>query len=163
MPSNLPVTGVIPISEMKGEDNPETLMLRDMESRARKFINDFEWCRGIREFYFGAGIGGVVAVFLAHIQPSKPSVDEFLWIVVGDIPSAYLVVDDSPSPKQAIESYVWEMRKWVELARQGSSSEDVIPVNVPATPEWAEALAGRLDFIETKIIPHIFFPPGPDN
>jgi len=153
---DLPVTGVVPISEMLGEDDSESQMLRDMERKARDFISQFEWCEGISDFYFGAGIGDVFAVFLAHIKPARPAVDRYLWIVVGDIPSAYLVTDDCPDPREALEGYIWEMRKWVALAKQGRSSEDVIPVNVPATPECAKQLEVRLDTLEQKIIPSWF-------
>jgi hypothetical protein len=153
---DLPVTGVVPISEMSGEDDSESQMLRNMEGEARDFISQFEWCGGISDFYFGAGIGDVFAVFLVHIKPARPEVDRYLWIVVGDIPSAYLVTDDCRSPREALEGYIWEMRKWVALAKQGRTSEDVIPVNVPATPERAKQLEGRIDTLEQKIIPSWF-------
>jgi hypothetical protein len=151
--TNLPVSGVVPVSQMVGEDDDETERLRKMEQKARDFINQFPWCEGIREFYFGDGIGDVVAIFLAQISQAKPSIDEYLWIVVGELPSAYLVTEDSPRPKEALEGYIWEMRKWVELAKQGRTSEEVIPVNVPPTPEWAEILGSRLDTLEKEIIP----------
>lgn len=47
-------------------------------------------------------------IFLARIIPTRRSIDEYVWIVVGDIPPAYLVTDDYPSPKQALEGYIWE-------------------------------------------------------
>lgn len=68
----------------------------------------------------------------------------------------YLVTDDCQTPKDALEGYIWEMRKWVALAAKGQSSKDVIPVNVPSTPEWAEALGSRLDTLEQSIIPEWF-------
>jgi hypothetical protein len=153
MTGDLPVSGVVPISDMAGEDDNGTHRLREMEKVARNFITSFDWCASVRDFYFGDGIAGVFAVFLAHIEPARPSVDEYLWVVVGDIPSAYLVIDDCPRPKEALEGYIWEMRKWVALAKEGQTSKDVIPVNVPATPEWAETLERRLDALEQKIIP----------
>jgi hypothetical protein len=151
--SDLPVSGVVPISKIAGEDEDETGRLREMEKKARDFITNFEWCHGVRDFYFGEGIGDVVAVFLAHIEPARHSVDEYLWIVVGDVPSAYLVTDDCRRPKEALEGYIWEMRKWVALAKQGQTSKDVIPVNAPATPEWAESLETRLNALEKEIVP----------
>jgi len=153
MANELPVSGVVPVSQMAGEDDDDTERLRKMETDAREFISHFDWCEGIRDLYFGGGIGDVFAVFLVRIAPAQTSVDEYLWIVVGDIPSAYLVVDDSPIPQRAIEGYVWEMRKWVALAKEGRTSGDVIPVNAPATPEWAEKLESRLNALEQKIIP----------
>ena len=162
MERELPVSGVVPIEEMEGCDDDETQRLRKMEATARNFLGRFKWCVDIRELYFGDGIGDVVVVFLARITPTQPSIDEYLWIVVGDLPSAHLVTDDAHNPKEALEAYIWEMRKWVTLAKEGKSSRDVIPVNVPATPEWAERLQGRLDMLEQKIIPDYFESPD-DN
>ena len=156
MTHDLPVSGVVPILEMFGEDEDETQRLLNMEKRARDFITSFTWCEGIRDFYYGAGIGDVFGVFLAHIQSARQSIDEYLWIVMGDFPSAYLVTDDCPDPRGALEGYIWEMRKWVALAKQGQTSNDVIPTNLPATPEWAERLEVRLDALEQKIIPYWF-------
>lgn len=154
MPIEHPVGGVVPTSEMHGESNEETLKLREMEFRARSFLSSFDWCQEIREFYFGDGIADIVAVFFARIESARPSVDEYLWVIVGEVPSAYLVVDASRTPREALEAYIGEMRKWVAVAQNGRHPDDVIPVNVPATPEWAEALASRLDFLEKKLIPH---------
>jgi hypothetical protein len=57
------------------------------------------------------------------------------------------------SAPETLDGYIWEMRKWVALAKEGRTSDDVIPVNVPATPTWAESLENRLDALERKIIP----------
>jgi hypothetical protein len=45
----------------------------------------------------------------------------------------------------------------VELAQRGedlTSAEGIPPVNVPATPEWAEVLRRRLDMLLLLIEPH---------
>ena len=50
------------------------------------------------------------------------------------------------------------MSKWVELARQGRSGtpeDGVPPVNVPATPEWAERLEPRLYSLTLIVIPFV--------
>ena len=64
----------------------ETVRLRGMEAQARSFLSSFDWCGEIREFYFGGGVGDVIAIFFARLSPTPPDIDEFLWIVVGDIP-----------------------------------------------------------------------------
>ena len=156
MAEELPVCGVVPTAVMTGEDQEETTRLREMEDQARAFLSSFPWFESIVELYFGDGVGGVCAVFFAQIKPSRPDVDEYLWVVVGDLPSAYMVTDDCRTPKQALEGYIEEMRKWVALARLSQTSPDVIPINVPATPEGAEALESRLDALEQKIIPRWF-------
>ena len=50
------------------------------------------------------------------------------------------------------------MSKWVELAREGRSGtadDGVPPVNVPATPVWAERLEQRLHSL--RLVAQPFF------
>jgi hypothetical protein len=148
----VPVKGVVPIDQMFGGDEEDTRLLRMMASEAQDYIQSFSWCKSVHEAYFGDGYGGIAAVFFFRIEPSNAEVDEWLWVVVGDIPSAYLVIDDCKTPSEALEGYIDEMSKWVELAKQGRSSKKVIPVNVPATPENADALGGRLKFLREIIL-----------
>jgi hypothetical protein len=127
--------------------------LRVMASGAEKYIRSFPWCKGIREVYFGDGYGGVAAVFLFHIEPNRADVDEWLWIISCDVSPAYLVTDSRKTPSQALEGYIEEVSKWVQLAKQGYSSEDVIPVYMPATPENAVDVEKRLKLLQEAIVP----------
>lgn len=148
-----PISGVIPIDQILGEDAEDTRLLQEMAFKANRYISRFSWCRSIREAYFGDGYGKLVAVFLFRIEPSRPEVDEWLWVVVGDLPSAYLVIDSCKTPSQALERYIDAIWEWVELAKKGCWSEDVIPVNAPATPESARMLESRLTVLSEKIVP----------
>ena len=75
-----------------------------------------------------------------------------LWVVVGDLPPAYLVCDGNPTWLEALEGYVFEMERWVAAVRNGGSFEDVIPVRAARTLEHADKLAGRLRFIRDEIL-----------
>lgn len=149
----IPVKGVVPIDQMIGGDQEDTQLLRVMATGARNFIKCFPWCKSILEEYYGDGYGGIVAVFLFRIEPTRPNVDEWLWVVFGDIPPAYLVTDSCKTPSQALEGYMGEVSKWVELAREGLSSKNVIPVYVQATPENAADVARRMKFLREVIVP----------
>ena len=74
-------------------------------------------------------------------------------MIVGDIPPAYLVTDKCKNPAEALDSYIEEMSKWMELAREGKSSNEVIPVNAPATPEEAERLRIRFELLGKLLRP----------
>lgn len=147
--------GVVPIDQTVGEDEEDTALLRGMANDAAVFLMSFAWCRGIRESYFGDGVGGIAAIFLFWIEPAKENVDEWLWVVVGDIPPAYLVTDVCKSPSQALEAYMDEMSEWVVLAKQGQSSSQVIPVPVPATPENARILEKRISLLREIVLPRL--------
>jgi hypothetical protein len=145
-------TNLVPVSELKGDSPTDTKMLKGMYSEASRFLTSFKWCGGIRRGWFGQGVGGVVAVFLFEIEPSKPDVDDTLWVVVGDLPPAYLVIDDSPTPKAALATYVAEAKRWVAAVRSQSDLADCIPVNVPPTSENASRLERRLEFLEREFL-----------
>ena len=151
--NEIPVKGVVLLAEMLGEDEEETRLLRVMASEAQEYIQSFSWCKSIRESYFGDGCGGIIAIFFFRIEPSSFDVGEWLWVVVGDLPPAYLVIDENKPPSQSLESYIDEMSKCVKLAKQVRSSKKVIPVNVPSTPENAILLGGRLEFLSETILP----------
>jgi len=149
------VSGVVPAEQMFGDDADDTVRLEADLQAARRYLLSQKWCFGIRNMYFGAGLGSIVAVFLAELDQPANGVDEWLWAVVGDVPPAYMVVDDCPTPIAALEAYVELMRAWVELARKGKQSDEVFPVNVLATPENAEKLQKRLDSLKMAVIPWI--------
>ncbi len=150
---NIPVKGVIPLTQMVGGDEADTKLLRVMASGAEKYLRSFPWCKTIRGAYFGDGYGGVAAVFLFHIESTRAEVDEWLWVISCDVSPAYLVTDSCKTPSQALEGYIEEVSKWVHLARQGHSSKDVIPVYMPATPENATDVERRLRVLREVIVP----------
>ena len=146
--TDVPVRFVVLVEQLFGEGEEDTALLRSMAADAEKYLSSFHWCSSIKRRYFGAGIGKVVAVFLFQIVPGCAGADEWLWVVVGDLPPAYLVTDASQTPSQALEGYIEEMRRWCSAAAEGRASKGVIPVNVPATPEWSKELSSRLHFLE---------------
>jgi len=152
MEVHVDLSKVVPTDELRGEDDEETILLQGMLTDAKDYLRSFAWCDGLKSSYFGLGVGGVVAVFLFRIEHSKDDVDDWVWVVVGDIPSAYMTCEDAPNPACALDGYIGAMREWAEAAIQGNPVDDLIPVNVPATPEWGKNLASRLDFLDREIL-----------
>jgi len=146
-------SSIVPVAEMKGDSDHDTLLLQHMAGDAKGFLTGFQWYKAVENMYFGAGVGGVVAVFYCQIVPAGPEVDSNLWVVVGDLPPAYLVTDRARTPGQALRIYIAEMREWVAAAGSGRSVDDLIPVSVAPTPESVEVLSGRLAFLEGEILP----------
>jgi hypothetical protein len=149
----MPVRGVVPIAQMTGEDEKDDTLLRQMAFSAQRFLSSFSWCKRIRQAYFGDGYGGVAAVFLFRIEPARPGVDEWLWVVMCNVSPAYLVTDSCKTPSEALSGYIEEVSKWVELAKQGRSSREIIPVNLAATPKNAESVESRLKVLKEVIVP----------
>lgn len=126
--------------------------LSDLESAAANFIRSFSWSGELLALYQGFQEPGIVGVFLVQLSPSAPEVDEWLWVVVGDFPPAYLVTDGSPTYVQAVEGYIEEMQRWVDAVREGDSVDELIPVNAPPTEEYADMLAGRLRSLKVALV-----------
>jgi hypothetical protein len=153
MKTGVDFSSVVPADQMTGGDAEETELLQGMLEEAKEFLGAFDWCESIEESSFGLGVGGVVAVFLFRIRPRREDIDDLLWVVVGDLPPAYLVTDNSPSPNLALEGYVESMSDWVQAATKRQPVDSLIPVNVAPTPENAKLLQSRLAFLNKEIIP----------
>lgn len=141
-----------PVAMMAGEDAEETDALHAMYHVAEQYLAGFKWSGAVRAGYCGLGIGDIVAVFLFEIEPRSKDVDKFLWVVVGDIPPAYLVIDDAPNGACALKVYLDEMMLWVEAVEKGRPVDDLIPVNAPPTVGNAKALRKRLEFLKKDVL-----------
>jgi hypothetical protein len=94
---------------------------------------------------------GAIGVFQVDLEPLGNG-DPIVWCVVGDLPPAYLPFSPADTWKDALASYVFEMRRWVVAAEVGEPVDLLIPVNAPPTPEFAGMLAARLDLIEQQLL-----------
>jgi hypothetical protein len=147
------ISKMTPVELMEGEDADDIRLLKEVAVEARNFVSSHEWCNRVDRLYLAYGVGGIVAVFLVEVTPHSDEVDKCLWVIVGDLPPAYIVVDDNPTAADALDAYCSEMEAWVEAAKEGASVDELIPVNVPPTREYAEQLGGRLRYIRSKILP----------
>lgn len=126
--------------------------ISSLYQEASAFLEHYTWCLEIKESFVGMFYPGIVAIFLFKITPSRPEVDEWIWVLVGDIPPAYLTIEECPNPACALDGYIGAMQEWVEAVNSDQSVAKLIPVNVPATKEYAEALASRLNFLNERIL-----------
>ncbi len=149
---NVDLRRVVPVEDFTGQDAAETAAVQAAVSRSRDFLRSFRWCGGIAASYVGIAVPEIVFVTLHQILPLEAGVDEWLWTVIGDLPSAYLVTDGASTPEEALEAYVGEMRSWVQAVQLGQPTEDLIPVNSPATAEYADMLRKRLEIIEATLL-----------
>lgn len=143
---------VVPISEMSGDDEEDTDLLRSMLTEAERYIISQKWCNKILEQFFGLGVGGVVAVFLFHIKPSGKNIDEYIWVIVGDLPPLYITVDVAPNPACALDAYIGTMEDWANAAIEGKDVNRLVPINACPTKKNGKALKKRLDFLDKKIL-----------
>lgn len=138
------LTSVIAVAERRGEDPEETRGLALTFAVAQKFITSFSCCERIEESFVGFGYSGIVAGFLFRISSARPGVDDWRWVIVGDLPPAYLVREGNLTPDLVVGAYICGITKWVEAVKEGRSLTQLIPVKAPAHQENARALEGRV-------------------
>jgi hypothetical protein len=143
--------GVAPLADVQTYDEELRKELDEMAVRAREYIESFSWCAKVEQQYFAGGTGFIFAIYLFDIVPTRPNVPSRQWVFVGDVPLAYLPVEDAETPLEAFDQYIAGMRRWIEVALVSGSVEgrdDLPPVNVDAAPKWGRELKGRMDFLE---------------
>lgn len=146
----------IPLSQMVGEDSEETELFRQAAEEARNYLKPFNWCNDAADEYFCFGIGGVIQIFLfrvVRVLEQEKAVEEWLWVIVGDLPSAYLVTDDDKSPHDALLTYCNLMKDWVATVQSGGDLGQVYPVDAAPTEENASMLLTRVDFLLGEVLP----------
>ncbi len=147
------INRLVPVERMTAEDAIETRLLRDMLDEATEYVKSFKWCPQIGQRYLAYGLGGVAAVFLFEFETSIQGADHCLWVVVGDLPSAYFVTDRAPDGAGALDVYCELMEDWAQAVENESSLDKVFPVRAAPTKERAAMLRSRIEFIRTRLIP----------
>lgn len=137
---------------MTAESSDVTWTVPAMTVFAERFLAGQRWVSRVHGVTPVFAIAGVLGVFRCALIPSQPDADVMVWVVVGDLPPAYLVHEPGDSWQDALAAYVDEMERWVEAVREGRPLEGVIPVNVAPTREHADRLASRLAFIRTRLV-----------
>lgn len=148
---------MIPISDIPNSDLEEREDIAELANEARAFLAHENWCKGIKAGYFDRGFSKV-AVFLFEVELNSTA-DSKVWVVVGDVPPAYIDYELCPNGAAALDGYVAEMLAWEQAARSGSSTEELIPVVrrgsfVPLEPtiQVADMVRGRMNFIKRELL-----------
>jgi hypothetical protein len=143
--------------EIVGDDAEDTALLEQMARDARAYIESFEWCPPISRVSLGYGVGGVLALFRFEFAYAIEDTDSELWVVVGDIPSAYFIYEGNEDKAVALECYCALMEEWALAVRDGDPVDECFPVDFEPTVENAEELISRVAFIRNELRPEANF------
>lgn len=136
--------------ESSNLDNADELVVLSRE--ALEFLESQSWCKRIDKGYLDRGWGYILGVFLFVIEPIDDDIPTHHWVIVGDIPPAYIDAENNPNGACVIDAYIMEMQKWIDHVKQHQPVIDLIPVNAPPTEEYANMLQERIDVIKTEIL-----------
>jgi hypothetical protein len=120
---------------------------------AKNYIEEFDWCVSTKKGWYDKdhGIYEKIGIFLFEIEPINDTVDDFIWVIVGDLPSVYL--DKSVTTgEEALKTYCELMQEWADNVKTGKSLDECYPVPVEPTTENAELLSSRISFIRRELL-----------
>jgi hypothetical protein len=110
----------------------------------REYMTAKPWVVRITQIWVGKIIDDRAGVFLYEIAPISAKVDRLHWVICGEVPSAYLVLDKAKNPAEAIEQYCIQVRKWIEGVRAGQLLPHTMPIEWPQSFSSAERLSKML-------------------
>lgn len=154
MPPAIDTSGFQALPQISGEDEEDTGLLKQLAVEAEAYIRSFKWCPPIERMYLAFGVGGIISLFLVRFAGSVAGFeDRDLWVVVGDLPPAYFVIDLALTAPAALETYCELMEDWAEGVLSGGDVSGCFPIAVEPTEEHARMLLSRLEYIRQEFIP----------
>lgn len=120
---------------------------------AKKYLENFTWCFSTKKCWYDKdhGIYEKIGVFLFEIEPQNYTIDDFIWVIVGDLPSVYLDKTVTTG-REALETYCELMQEWADNVKNGKSLEDCYPVEADPTIENVGILSSRIAFIRRELL-----------
>lgn len=144
---------MIPIEELHKSALEDVGELSKLAEEAKSFLSNQKWCKKIIRGWLDRGWGKILGIFYFAIEPVEGSLaDSSVWVITGDLPSAYIDISESPNGACALDAYVGAMQEWIDHVRAGKSIDAVIPVNVEPTSQNAKMLQVRLELIDKEIL-----------
>jgi hypothetical protein len=138
------------------ESKAELERLASLRHEAERFLQGFRWTPPIAKLTLAFGVAPIAALFLARFErgiEGGGNGDKELWVMVGNLPAAYFVVDECHRPAEALEVYCELMEDWADNVMAGADLSASYPVSVEPTIEHAHMLKGRIEFIRERLIP----------
>ena len=133
---------------LDADDKTQLLDAADMAVSALHYLESFKWFPGASAITWGTGVPGCFAVFHVRLVRAVKQ-DTELWVVVGDVPSSYLVINDGDDAIDALRIYCDLMEDWCEAVSEGRNLDEVFPVNAEPSPDNVALLRGRMAFIRS--------------
>jgi len=122
---------------------------------AHEYLNAHTWCQNIINGWLFSNLGKVLCIFLYQIENNQSPEDNFIWIIVGDFPPAYLDSEGVKNTREVVEAYIYLVKDWIGHAENGQSMEQCYPLLTSWTEEHIKMLKARVELLEKSILPQL--------
>lgn len=123
--------------------------------QAEAYLLGFKWCVKVKDSFLYYSLDKVFSIFLFEIDNLQSANDNFLWVIVGDIPSMYLDVYGPKSTREVLEDYIRLAENWIATIQAGDPVENCFPFNAEPTIELAQLLQSKVSFMKNTLLAHI--------
>ena len=124
-------------------------------NEAETYLLGFKWCKTIKNGFLYTNIGYVLCIFLFEIENTQSKDDNFLWVIVGDLPAMYLDVYGAKTTKEVLERYIELAEDWISNIKAEQSVKDCYPFKTEPTIAMAELLKRRTLFIKDQLLNNV--------
>lgn len=147
------ITFPIELPAFIGPDNdPDDVWIISSGNESYDYMDSFSWVKKIISASMDFGVAGIITVSDFVILPERSNIDNDLWVISGDIPSAYLVRDDAKDVRGAVTIYCEMMESWANQVLLGGDLSNYFPVLAENSKDNALNLISRIEFIRSDII-----------
>ena len=122
---------------------------------AKNYLFSFKWCKEIKNTSLYFNLGSKLCIFLFEIENTSRVDDSYLWVLVGDIPSMYLDINNTKTVREVLEDYVALGEDWIKNIKLGKSINNCYPFQAEPTKEMATLLENRTNFIKKTLLKNI--------
>jgi hypothetical protein len=122
---------------------------------SKEYLLSHKWCKSINKGWLFINIGYAVNVFLYNIENEQSPEDDFLWVIVGDLPPIFLDTHNVKSTKEAVQMYVDLADDWVDHVESRQSLDECFPFDVTSTSELVGRFKERVRLLQNSILPNI--------
>ncbi|HRF59063.1 MAG TPA: hypothetical protein PLH94_04005 [Fimbriimonadaceae bacterium] len=124
--------------------------------RASRFLAAHDWCQDILGVWYARSMQSLDVLYVQF--RSDEAETDHAWVVVGDVPPAYLDADDIKNAIQALHGYADEVQRWCDKVLGTDYEDPVMPLRDPASWELlpeTEENARRLEVLVGRIVDFI--------
>jgi hypothetical protein len=125
----------------------------ELHDEAKDFLLSHKWCKQVIRGWQDENLSILdkLGVFLFKIEPIDATVDDYVWVMLGDLPSVYLHASVKTA-RDGLEVYCDLMNEWADNILQGHSLDESYPVEAEPTTENANLLKRKVAFIQRELL-----------
>lgn len=144
---------------MSEQSSDAELVTRATLLEAAEFLASHSWFVRVTKSHLVLELTPMLSLVRAEVEVKSSATAE-MWVIIGDLPPAYIDRGICRTPLDAFMGYVGELEAWADAATQGQSLSEYMPVcyrasskELPVTRDIIERIRNLCKSIELHLLP----------